>query len=63
MNELIRQMMSLYPAKLDEDIPDNDKEAAYKLGYNDAILDVIDICLEVRRQEDSLKKFNAWEGE
>ena len=43
MNKLLKQIMSLYPAKLDEDIPDNDKEKAYAMGYNDAVGYVVDI--------------------
>ncbi len=30
------------PCKLDEDIPDDDKEAAYKMGYADAIADIVE---------------------
>jgi hypothetical protein len=38
--EILSKISNLEPSPLDENIPDDDKEAAYCKGYNDAIIDV-----------------------
>ena len=40
LNKIIAQM---YPSKIDENIPDGNKEKAYNLGYYDALEDVMEI--------------------
>jgi hypothetical protein len=47
--EIMLLTSSLEPTPLDEDIPDDDKEAAYCKGYNDALEDVIG---QIRRNHD-----------
>jgi len=47
--EILSKINNLEPSPLDENIPDDDKEAAYCKGYNDALEDVIG---QVRRIHD-----------
>ena len=41
LNEIIQIICSIIPSSIDEDIPDDDKEAAYTKGYTDAIEDMV----------------------
>jgi hypothetical protein len=41
--EILSKISNLEPSPLDENIPDDDKEAAYCKGYNDALTDVMGI--------------------
>jgi hypothetical protein len=41
--EILLKISNLEPSPLDENIPDDDKEAAYCKGYNDALTDVMEL--------------------
>jgi hypothetical protein len=45
-NEIFQKICSLFPSALDEDIPDDDKEAAYDKGYDDATEDIVALLKE-----------------
>ena len=63
MLKLNKLIYALYPARLDESIPDGDKEAAYELGYEDAISDVSDIVNHFKSNYPNTDPLEREEGE
>lgn len=62
INEIFQKICSLYPSALDEDIPDDDKEAAYNKGYNDATEDIVDLLKKHFNCKQNIKAMDlSWE--